>query len=670
MRSSTTPRIAVLLFVIVPGALAASCGADAPASPTTGGGGSGGTGGAGGTPEAGPPLPPAICKAPKAPGPLPWFAEATEKFGLAPTDTLTPQAVSVIAADLDGDGWVDLLAQQGSSVRGPVAGKQGRFVFLNRPSPADAKQRIFVDTAAEAGLSQTRDGLGDRGYGLANIGDLDNDGSPDVILCPAEPFTNTSKVLDPCDAFLNDGKAHFTLTKESDLDSKVFWVGSASLFDYDRDGLLDFWPATIAHWPYPSTPAVPNQAPTLFRGNGDGTFKNVSAEVGLPTKDGTAKSGKQWRHIFGVTACDLDGDGDDDMLFADYGRQENQVWRNDDGVFTEVSHALGLDYDDRQDYSDDQSYRCYCKVKGTCNPAPPAPIVNCNAFGNPYFRGWYPGITDQPYALGGNNFSFACGDIDDDGDMDLMSATITHGDVGKSSDPSELILNPGDGSKFVRPGNIKTGLHRPTSGIYWNHGDNSNAFVDLDLDGRKDIFLTDTGAYGPDSRSWLWHQESDGTFDEITIASGLIGNDKKPDLQGPAFVDIDGDGDLDLVAGDVTGTPMRVYENLVGQDQNWLRVKLVGKGQGGANVSGIGARVRVTAGGRTQTQQLQGGYGHGNLQNDLVLTFGLGESCIAEQVEVRWPNGEATVNTFAGVLANYTVTVKEGDGLVHYPDTP
>lgn len=107
--------------------------------------------------------------------------------------------------------------------------------------------------------------------------------------------------------------------------------------------------------------------------------------------------------------------------------------------------------------------------------------------------------------------------------------------------------------------------------------------------------------------------------------------------------------------------------NLVGQDRNWLRVRLVGKGPGGANTSAIGARVKVTAGGRTQTQELQGGYGHSNIQADFVLTFGLGATCDVDEVEVRWPNAAATTSKFQGVLANYTITLHEGDPEAHYP---
>ena len=75
----------------------------------------------------------------------------------------------------------------------------------------------------------------------------------------------------------------------------------------------------------------------------------------------------------------------------------------------------------------------------------------------------------QPWRLGGNTFSLTCGDLDNDGDMDLMSAEIRHGDTGSASDPSEILLNPTPPgqppAKFERPGNVKTGIDRPESGI-------------------------------------------------------------------------------------------------------------------------------------------------------------------------------------------------------------
>ncbi len=450
------------------------------------------------------------------------------------------------------------------------------------------------------------------------------------------------------------------------------------MLDYDRDGYLDFWPGTVAHWPYPVTPPVPNTPPTLFQGNGDGTFNNVSKAVGLPTTDGTDANGTSYRHVFGVTACDIDGDGDDDMIFADYGRQENQVWLNDNGTFTNVAHQLGIDYDDNQTYTDDQSYLCWCQNNPSagCPANTPAPFNNqfCTGFyqGDIYGRGWEPGVTDQPYSLGGNYFSIACGDIDDDGDMDLMSATIVHGDTGGSSDPSELILNPGTpNTKFTRPGNKVTGLDRPETGYLWNHGDNLVVFADLDLDGRKDIFLTDTAAYDQgnipqSSHNYLWHQKSDGTFEEIITTTGLLDKWKLPHLEGPAFIDIDGDGDLDMIAGDAQTLQVHVFRNDGAEQQNFTRLRLVGAGAGRANTSAIGAVVKVTAGGRTQTQYVSGGFGHGNNQNDLVLTFGLGAACTIDAIDVRWPDSTGSHTTFTGVEANYEVTLKQADASFTY----
>lgn len=605
--------------------------------------------------------PPRVCKTPGAAS-TKWFTDATGDVGLGGA-----VATSVVSADFDGDGWADLLAFRGESTRGLVDGKRVRFLFMNRPDPNDATKRVFVDVPDQAGLLETRDGAGNRGASIALLGDLDGDGDVDVITCPSD-FTTNEAMLDTCAAFLNDGKAHFTLAPESALDGR-YPATSAVLLDWNRDGILDFWPAGMAHWPYGGIGGKWKTGPRLFGGAGDGTFTEVTSQVGLPTVDGKDKDGTSFRHTFGVTTCDIDDDGDMDILTASYGRQENQVWRNDGDHFTNAAALLGLDHDDRMDPSDDQSYRCWC-ASNACDPQPPKPQVNCGSFGNPYFRGWYPGVTDQPWNLGGNNFGVACVDVDDDGDQDVMFATVIHGDTGSASDPTELAVNPGGGKKFIRPGNDKTGLARPPLALDGNYGDNEPVFADVDLDGRKDLFLTST-VY-PESRPWLWRQKADGTFEEIGIPAGLgVVDPSNLEFsvvsQGVDFVDIDGDGDLDLITGSVsTGNAVHVYRNEVGQSSNFTRLRLVGKGAGHSNVSAIGARVRVTAGGRTQTLEVKGGAGIGAIQNDFVLTFGLGASCDIEKIEVRWPDAAGTTTTYTGVLANYTVTLKEGDATPHY----
>ncbi len=632
--------------------------------------------------DAGDAAPPAICKTPSALSPI-HFTEVTSDYGLDDPSLL---ANSVIAADFDGDGWSDIVITTGWSQAGnfvgastdPHDGMRVRHLLLNRPNPSDATKRVYIDMTDASGILASQSGTSERGFGLVNAADINDDGYVDLITCP-EDSRNVppdgspgDNVTDGCAALLNDGSAHFTLAPASDLGAKVFWVPSAALLDYDRDGYVDFWPATIASWPYSVTPPVPNTPPTLFRGNGDGTFTNVSKSVGLPASNGSDAAGTSWRHVFGVTACDIDGDGDDDMIFADYGRQENQVWLNDNGHFTNAAHALGIDHDDNENYTDDQSYLCWCKhdPNAGCPSSTPLPFNDafCTGFyqGDIYGRGWQPGVTDQSFSLGGNNFTFACGDIDDDGDMDLMSATIVHGDVGQSSDPSELILNPGTPTtKFTRPGNAATGLARPASGYLWNHGDSFVAFVDFDLDGRKDIFLTDTAVYElPNSHTTLWHQKSDGTFEEIA-KTGLLDANDLPRLEGPTFVDVDGDGDLDVIIGD-NNLKLHVFRNDSGQEQNFARVRLVGAGAGAANTSAIGAVVNVTAGGRTQTQYVSGGYGHANNQNDLVLTFGLGSACSIDAIDVRWPDAAGTHSTFTNVEANYDVTLRQGSTTIEY----
>ena len=76
---------------------------------------------------------------------------------------------------------------------------------------------------------------------------------------------------------------------------------------------------------------------------------------------------------------------------------------------------------------------------------------------------------------------------------------------------------------------------------------------------------------------------------------------------------------------------------------------------------GLGATVRVTAGGRTQARAVlsqSSYYSH----DDLRLPFGLGGAATADRIEVRWPSGRRDVVT--DVSANQRVTIREGQGLV------
>lgn len=596
------------------------------------------------------------------------FREVTSEWGL---DALDVRGVRLSAVDLDGDGWVDLVARLVSNAGDDFApgGARRSWVLKN------TGEGRFEDITEASGLWTPREDHGTLGRPgqIVAFADVDNDGDLDAYsgmstgvdgALPGE----TSEIL------LNDGSGRFVLATENngirrrgELDAPA----GASFTDYDRDGLIDLWIGQ-----HNTTPAGTNAlvfvGDRLYRGDGSGAFSDVTRDVGLETRPwndlADLNAGRAHSRAWSAAACDLDGDGTPELLTASYGRAPNHLFegtRDGDGnvSWTNSSTTSGYAFDANQDWTDNEFAKCYCaanRLAPGCTGVE-APRVQCSP-------NWDHANDRQPFRLGGNSGTTVCTDVTNDGHLDLLTTEITHWWAGSSADRSELLINTGEPDvRFERPGPLATGLDRPRVSVDWDDGDMTAAVFDFDNDGWPDVYLGSSDY--PGTRGWLYHQVSAGLFEPVPITEGI----NHPRSHGVAVADFDRDGDLDVIVGhsnsrcgganDCYSPPIaRMFENQT-QNGNWVQLQLTGAE--GTNRAAIGARVTVRAGGVTQTQEVGGGHGHYGMQNDLVLHFGLGAACEAE-VEIRWPDAGLTTETLR-VVSGWRFHVTQGAGAEAVP---
>jgi len=201
-----------------------------------------------------------------------------------------------------------------------------------------------------------------------------------------------------------------------------------------------------------------------------------------------------------------------------------------------------------------------------------------------------------------------------------------------------LFLNKGKG-QFRNGGHESAlaNLTRPMSG--W-----SNAIVDLDNDGWKDLVVARSNVLdniGEISRHFRYAEPiavfrnlGNGRFEDVSASAGADFIQPAPH-RGLAFGDLDNDGRMDLVVT-ALGAPVKVFRNITETRNHWLLMRLVGTK---SNRMGIGAQIRITTDdGRSLYNEATTSTGYA-ASSDPRVHFGLGNSRVIKEIEIRWPSG-------------------------------
>ncbi|QDT00399.1 CRTAC1 family protein [Adhaeretor mobilis] len=217
----------------------------------------------------------------------------------------------------------------------------------------------------------------------------------------------------------------------------------------------------------------------------------------------------------------------------------------------------------------------------------------------------------------GHAIGAAWGDFNNDGEIDLFAGHFAH----PGQPESQFLRNRGAAGGY-------TFEDMGQGGVGWQESYASPVVGDYDNDGYLDLYFT--AVYSGDHPR-LYRNNGDWSFTDVTSIAGLAGLGV---TYQAGFADYDNDGDLDLV------TEGKLFQNQ-GNNNHWLKVKLVGDGQS-INRDAVGAQVRIDLGNHTLLRQVEFGTGEGN-QNESTLHFGLGGHTAPVDLEIFWPGGASQV---------------------------
>jgi len=537
------------------------------------------------------------------------------------------------------------------------------------PTPASPPDVTFRDVTQKAGIHfvHNNGAFGKKylpetlGPGVAFI-DYDNDGWPDIFLANGMDWPGHTRKHSMPKLYHNNHDGTFTdVTHKAGLDAEEMFGMGVAVGDFDNDGYDDLFVTAYGQ-------------SRLFHNNGNGTFTDVTQKAGL---------GGVKEFSTGAAWVDYDEDGRLDLVVANYvqwspetdlyctldGKSKSyctpesykgtavRLWHNrGNGRFEDTTKKAGL--------GDPTSKSLGIALLDYDGDGWPDLLLSNDTQPNKLYRNNGNGTFTEKAVLAGVAFS-------EDG-VARAGMGVDAADYDRSGHPSLLITNFSNQMLSL--------YHNEGTGLFVDEAPQSDIgraslltlgfgcfFFDYDLDGWPDIFVAN-GHIDPDIQHvqanvkyamppHLFRNMGKGNFEEVTKSLGAAFDTPRV-ARGAAYADVYNDGRLDILMATNGGPPALFRNEATGAAANRsLRVKLIGTK---SNRDGIGATIRVTAEGGTETQMMRSGSSYLSA-SELVVTFGLGQQDKAERVEILWPSGQ--VDHLTNVAAGQTIVVTEGKGI-------